>query len=70
MILPTAPVSADPTTGIPLPLSDEELTGHVVELEALARRWRDQAALPTMTGEEMRGGATIGHNASGPQVTG
>ena len=49
-----APV-ADPTTGIPLPAGDAAIFAPSADLELLLERWRDQAALPTMTAEEMRG---------------
>jgi len=46
---------ADPTTGIPLPLSDDALVVSDLELDVLVARWRDQAALTPITAEEMRG---------------
>ena len=49
-----API-VDPTTGIPLPADDEVIFAASADLELLAERWRAQAALPTMTAEEMRG---------------
>ena len=49
-----APV-ADPTTGIPLPAGDAAIFAPSADLELLLERWRDQAALPTLTAEEMRG---------------
>ena len=45
----------DPTTGIPLPASDESLFLPGTDLESLAQRWAAQAALSAMTAEEMRG---------------
>jgi NAD(P)H-hydrate epimerase len=50
-------LTADPTTGLPLPDADPVLAAgsEAVDLEALSERWRDQAALPPMTAEEMRG---------------
>jgi NAD(P)H-hydrate epimerase len=38
-----------------LPSSDVVLADPALELETLVQRWRDQAALPAMTAEEMRG---------------
>ena len=47
--------TTDPTTGIPLPASDDAIVAATADLELLAERWRAQAALSTMTAEEMRG---------------
>lgn len=49
-----APIT-DPTTRIPLPASDDAIVAATADLELLAERWRAQAALSTMTAEEMRG---------------
>jgi NAD(P)H-hydrate epimerase len=48
-------ITLDPRTAIPLPLTDEALAGDDLDLDALVARWRDQAALTPMTGEQMRG---------------
>lgn len=42
-------------TAIPLPTVDEAIFASDMDVDALVERWRDQAALPAMTGEEMRG---------------
>jgi ADP-dependent NAD(P)H-hydrate dehydratase / NAD(P)H-hydrate epimerase len=49
------PPLADPTTGIPLPVTDARLFGGDLLLDDLIDRWAAQAALPLMTAEEMRG---------------
>jgi NAD(P)H-hydrate epimerase len=51
----TTTITLDPRTAIPLPLSDGALTADDLDLDALAARWRDQAALVPMTAEQMRG---------------
>ncbi|HSM34248.1 MAG TPA: NAD(P)H-hydrate epimerase [Anaerolineae bacterium] len=48
-------ITQDPTTGLLLPVSDAFLFGADVDVDALTERWRRQAALDPMTGEEMRG---------------
>ncbi len=45
----------DPTTGLPLPASDPFIFESDTDIEALTERWREQAALEPMTGEEMSG---------------
>jgi NAD(P)H-hydrate epimerase len=51
----TTTLTLDPRTAIPLPLSDDALAADDLDIDALAARWRDQAALPPMTAEQMRG---------------
>jgi NAD(P)H-hydrate epimerase len=48
-------ITHDPTTGLLLPVEDEDLFDADVDVDALGERWRRQAALEPMTGEEMRG---------------
>ncbi len=45
----------DPTTDLPLPTADLALFGPTMDLDALDAHWQAQAALQTMTAEEMRG---------------
>ena len=45
----------DPTTGLLLPVSDEGLFEADIDVDALGERWRRQASLDPVTGEEMRG---------------
>jgi NAD(P)H-hydrate epimerase len=51
----TTRLTLDPRTAVPLPLSDAALAGDDLDLDTLAQRWRDQAALTPMTAEQMRG---------------
>jgi ADP-dependent NAD(P)H-hydrate dehydratase / NAD(P)H-hydrate epimerase len=51
----TALPLGDPTTGIPLPADDPALFVPGADLDMLVAHWAPQAALPAMTGEEMRG---------------
>jgi ADP-dependent NAD(P)H-hydrate dehydratase / NAD(P)H-hydrate epimerase len=52
--LPELP-AFDPSTGIPLPATDPSCARRDIDLEALMAAWSEQAALPAMTAEEMRG---------------
>ena len=45
----------DPTSELLLPADDDALFGSDVDIEMLTERWREQAALPLMTAEAMRG---------------
>ena len=47
--------TADPTTGIALPVSDPALFDEGTDIDTLTERWREQAALEPMTAAEMRG---------------
>jgi len=45
----------DPTTELLLPASDPAIFSEGTDIDALSERWRAQAALEPMTGQEMRG---------------
>ncbi len=45
----------DPASGLLLPVSDASLLGDNVDIDALSDRWRQQATLEPMSGQEMRG---------------
>ena len=47
--------TADPTTEITLPISDESLFAPGTDVDELARRWDMQTRLRSMTAEQMRG---------------
>jgi NAD(P)H-hydrate epimerase len=52
---PSALPDTDPTTGSPLPTVDDALLRPDIDIEALAERWAAQAALASITAEQMRG---------------
>jgi NAD(P)H-hydrate epimerase len=45
----------DPTTDLPLPMADPALFAAATDIDMLEAHWHAQAALATMTAEEMRG---------------
>jgi len=52
---PSIEPSSDPTTDLALPVGDGAIFAPGMDIDALAHRWRAQAALPAMTAEQMRG---------------
>ena len=47
--------TADPTTGLPLPVADEEIRRPGIDVDDLAEHWAPQARLRPMSAEQMRG---------------